>query len=556
MANKKKQQQKKKQQAKAAAAAAATENGAASSDHEETMPIDTPEPQTPQTEFHEPAASTSQSPLDPKKQAEKEKEQGNVAFKAGKFYDAVEKYTRAIELDSGEPTYLTNRAAAYMALKKFRPALADCQQAANLQSAAPSVKTLVRLARCQLSTGSTAPALSTLRAALALEPRNDAALQLQKKVEALEKHLRNHESSRAKKDWAMARLSLDRCIQAIEAEGGDTPIQWRLWKVEMEISRGNWDTAGIAANDAMREEPNSPDVLTLRGLLMFLTAKTAQALQHVQSALRLDPGHEPAMRLRKRVKDVDRLKDEGNSAFKAGKLEEAIARYSESLERIGESDEEGKGGYIRAMLLSNRATTYLKMGKDEEAIQDADTSIELNPATFKVYRTRARARLHLEMYQEAVNDFKAAIEHAESEGSDADVRALRTELKKAELDLKRSKTKDYYKILGVAKDSTETEIKKAYRRESLKHHPDKGGDEEKFKLVSEAHSVLSDPHKRSRYDMGDDDEEMGFNGMGGGMNPMDFADIFTHFQGGGFSGFGGGFHSHGGGGRSSYGFAA
>ena len=65
---------------------------------------------------------------------------------------------------------------------------------------------------------------------------------------------------------------------------------------------------------------------------MFLTAKTAQALQHVQSALRLDPGHEPAMRLRKRVKDVDRLKDEGNSAFKVGKLEEAIARYSESLE--------------------------------------------------------------------------------------------------------------------------------------------------------------------------------------------------------------------------------
>ena len=89
------------------------------------------------------------------------------------------------------------------------------------------------------------------------------------------------------------------------------------------------------------------------------------------------------------------------------------------------------------------------MGNDEEAIQDADTSIELNPATFKVYRTRARARLHLEKYQDAVNDFKAAIEHAESEGSDADVRALRTELKKAELDLKRSKTKDYYKILGT-----------------------------------------------------------------------------------------------------------
>jgi DnaJ homolog subfamily C member 7 len=43
----------------------------------------------------------------------------------------------------------------------------------------------------------------------------------------------------------------------------------------------------------------------------------------------------------------------------------------------------------------------------------------------------------------------------------------------AEVELKRSKTKDYYKILGVAKDCSETDIKKAYRRESLKHHPDK-----------------------------------------------------------------------------------
>ena len=82
-------------------------------------------------------------------------------------------------------------------------------------------------------------------------------------------------------------------------------------------------------------EPNSPDVLTLRGLVMFLTAKTAQALQHASSALRLDPGHEPAMRLRKRVRDVDRLKDEGNAAFKAGRLDEATGKYDEALEVRG-----------------------------------------------------------------------------------------------------------------------------------------------------------------------------------------------------------------------------
>ena len=50
------------------------------------------------------------------------------------------------------------------------------------------------------------------------------------------------------------------------------------------------------------------------------------------SALRLDPGHEPAQKLRKRVKDVEKLKEDGNVAFKAGKLQEAYDLYSECLE--------------------------------------------------------------------------------------------------------------------------------------------------------------------------------------------------------------------------------
>ena len=82
----------------------------------------------------------------------------------------------------------------------------------------------------------------------------------------------------------------------------------------------------------MRLESNSPDALTSRGLVLFLSAKTAQALQHVVQALKLDPGHEQASRLRKRIKDVDRVKDEGNTAFKAGQLELANEKYSEALE--------------------------------------------------------------------------------------------------------------------------------------------------------------------------------------------------------------------------------
>jgi DnaJ family protein C protein 7 len=146
-----------------------------------------------------------------------------------------------------EPAYLTNRAASYIAIKRFRPALADCQQASIIQSASPQPKTLIRLARCQLALGSPTPALSTLRSALALDPKNASGLQLQRQVSELEGHLQNFNSAKKRRDWGMARLALDKCLQGIEGEGGEIPTEWRLWRVELELARGNWEAANIAA---------------------------------------------------------------------------------------------------------------------------------------------------------------------------------------------------------------------------------------------------------------------------------------------------------------------
>ena len=118
-----------------------------------------------------------------------------------------------------------------------------------------------------------------------------------------------------------------------------------------------------------------------------------------------------------------------------------------------------------------------------------------------------------------------------------------------------SEKHDYYELLGVAKSASDDEIKKAFRKLAVKHHPDKGGDEAKFKEINEAYEVLKDKQKRQRYDQfghagvggapggggghgnpfgnyNGQDIHFDFGGDGGGA----FNDIFSQFFGGGGGG--------------------
>ena len=95
----------------------------------------------------------------------------------------------------------------------------------------------------------------------------------------------------------------------------------------------------------------------------------------------------------------------------------------------------------------------------------------------------------------------------------------------------------FYDLLGLNKNATDAELKKAYRKLAMKYHPDKSNDsnraenEQKFKDISNAYDTLKDPEKRKLYDRFG---EEGLQGMaGGGGNPFD---IFENFIGGGMGG--------------------
>ena len=112
--------------------------------------------------------------------------------------------------------------------------------------------------------------------------------------------------------------------------------------------------------------------------------------------------------------------------------------------------------------------------------------------------------------------------------------------------------KDFYEILGITKNASEAEIKKAYRKKAIEFHPDKNPGnkeaEEKFKEAAEAYEVLSDAQKKAKYDQYGHQAFDGAGGFGGGHGGMNMDDIFSQFGdifggafgGGGFGGFSGG----------------
>ncbi|TDL18409.1 hypothetical protein BD410DRAFT_775048 [Rickenella mellea] len=147
------------------------------------------------------------------------------------------------------------------------------------------------------------------------------------------------------------------------------------------------------------------------------------------------------------------------------------------------------------------------------------------------------AHLKREEWEEAARVFESAWD-AEGRGRGD----IHERLQKAQRLLKQARKKDYYKVLGVARDADERTIKKAYRRAAKTAHPDKGGTEAKMAAVNEAYEVLSKPELRQRFDNGDDPNDpmaqQGGHPFQQGTHP--FAAFFQQGAGGGFGHGGGG----------------
>ncbi|EHK41429.1 hypothetical protein TRIATDRAFT_173440, partial [Trichoderma atroviride IMI 206040] len=483
-----------------------------------------------------PHKSNPSSPIpSPLEDAESYKTAGNRLFKEKNYAKAIEQYSKAVDLFPNSATYLGNRAAAYMSNGQFEAALDDCSRATDLDP--NNAKVLLRLARIYTGLGRPEEAMTTYSRIVPQPSAKDMA-----PTREMLHHIKSaKETLQRGSAMSMVLHALDQAERGL-GSGVSKPRKWQLMRGEAYLKMGRENSLGEAQGVAMsllRHNNQDPEALVLRGRVLYGQGENEKAIQYFRMACSCDPDYRDAVKWLRIVQKLDRMKEEGNTEFKAGRFQQAIQKYSDAL------DIDPSNKSMNAKLLQNRAQCKIKLQKYEDAIVDSERAVSLDPSYTKARKTKANALGKLGNWEESVREWKAIQDIDPADNS------IRNEIRKAELELKKSQRKDYYKIMGIEKDADANDIKRAYRKMAVKLHPDKNpGDAEaeaKFKDMQEAYETLSDPQKRARYDNGDDlmdPADMFGGGMGGGMGGIDPEILFSMMGNqGGFGG--GGFQSRG-----------
>lgn len=271
----------------------------------------------------------------------------------------------------------------------------------------------------------------------------------------------------------------------------------------------------------LKLESDNLEALELRGGAYYLLGEIETAMNHYRKGLKYDPEHRGCKEGYRLIKKITTFTQKAEKANAAKDYPTAI----KNLMNLAAVDIKHKTIAPKAYLDLSEA--YKNNNQLDEAREAALSCISMYGGNSLAYRLLGQIHMLKDEFEEAGHKFRQASELSPNDN------VLREELKTAEVALKRSKEKDYYKILGVSRRADSKAIKKAYRELALKWHPDKHQEAEKeaaekqFQLVAESYEVLSDDEKRRKYDRGEDVFAQG----GGGQQGHPFAG--HHFQHGG-----------------------
>lgn len=490
---------------------------------------------------------------------------GDSLLSSGEFQAAISAYDNAVKLEPTNYLYLFKRSAAYMSVGKNLPALEDLETILKLKPGFEGA--LTQRARLNLKLGKYDSANQDAKSL-----GGDKGDKILETVKESQDALQNVEKAVGKKDY-------ESCVEQCGIVLSNSPnyLQMRKQRAECRIYQGHVQEALVDLSNVCSLTPTDPlPFVQMADLYYYSLNDYEKAMQSLQKCLRYDPdckeckkAHRGIKKMNKKLKGYDekarKKKSSGHpiwTQFIAQLIDEGMYQQVENeavdvLKQDFNSNidvssskniNEPHGVEIGLTDMLNEALCdalfYTKDYKKGE--EYCNRVVAKIPNYTNAILLKAQELLDSEDYEQAVNYLSDSINDHQIKDQ-----KIHNKLREAQTELKRSKTKDYYKILGVSKQSNAKEIKKAYRQKTKEYHPDKYrgelNDEQvarKMSDINEAYEILADDEKRQRYDMGESFEHVGGEGQQQyhphhaqffqqGGNPMHF-----QFHGGGGGGGG------------------
>ncbi|KIW28554.1 uncharacterized protein PV07_08208 [Cladophialophora immunda] len=264
--------------------------------------------------------------------------------------------------------------------------------------------------------------------------------------------------------------------------------------------------------------------LQISAMLFYSLGDTKLGMDQVKKCLHSDPDSKPCKSLFREEKSILKQVDQVQALFDKRQFNSG----SKVLVGKGTDDEPGLLSELKSYVEAHRAKgvihakapsdlyanmlektceAFMSMNNMNKAGKFCSEVLTMRPSSLHGLLYQAQKHMEAENFDAAISTLNTARDnHPDAQGT------INSKLHEAQVALKRSKTKDYYKVLGVSRDADEATIKKAYRTATKMFHPDKAAArgiskeeaETKMTSINEAYEVLSDPELKAKFDNGED----------------------------------------------------